>query len=284
MSALTEVTSVYVGYYRDEATLVLPYSFDEGTEGTTTGGNVQHYGPHGLAAWIRTSARPYRWDEDQGALIRRGASFGDSAPTADALVVPLLALENTRVIGLMAFLSSRGDAFTEDLVPVAEWIAQALCVAGARDEEEVEHLDLYALYPELNSQTASGSADILIQAEEHLRALRDGLQEVVLSLRSEHTGDALKQAVQVLDSCERSITDLAQSYATGPAEVTDPLSPLTDREREIALLISEEGLTNAAIAERLVISERTVKGHVGAVLRKLEVQQRSGIAWVLKTQ
>ena len=42
-----------------------------------------------------------------------------------------------------------------------------------------------------------------------------------------------------------------------------------------------EGLTNPQIAERLVISVRTVQGHVENILRKLGVSSRSLIAsWV----
>ena len=55
---------------------------------------------------------------------------------------------------------------------------------------------------------------------------------------------------------------------------------LTDRERQVAVLVAE-GLTNRAIAERLVVSTRTVDGHVAAVLAKLGFATRAQIAgWV----
>ena len=55
---------------------------------------------------------------------------------------------------------------------------------------------------------------------------------------------------------------------------------LTARELEVAQLVAE-GLTNAAIARRLFLSERTVAVHVGSILTKLEFASRAQIArWV----
>lgn len=48
------------------------------------------------------------------------------------------------------------------------------------------------------------------------------------------------------------------------------LDALSDREREVLGLMAE-GLTNAAVARRLVLTERTVEGHVRAVLAKLDL-------------
>ncbi len=55
-----------------------------------------------------------------------------------------------------------------------------------------------------------------------------------------------------------------------PNRQPDPMSSLSDREREVLGLMAE-GLTNTAIARRLVLSERTVEGHVRSVLLKLRL-------------
>jgi DNA-binding NarL/FixJ family response regulator len=50
------------------------------------------------------------------------------------------------------------------------------------------------------------------------------------------------------------------------------LATLTDREREVLELMAE-GLTNSGIAQKLVLSQRTVEAHVGHVLEKLGIPE-----------
>jgi DNA-binding NarL/FixJ family response regulator len=55
-----------------------------------------------------------------------------------------------------------------------------------------------------------------------------------------------------------------------PPSYEDALAELTPREREVLTLMAE-GRTNAAIAKRLWLTERTVETHVRSILGKLDL-------------
>jgi DNA-binding NarL/FixJ family response regulator len=56
-----------------------------------------------------------------------------------------------------------------------------------------------------------------------------------------------------------------------------PLELLTDRERQVALLVAE-GLPNKQIADQLGVKERTVKAHLTAIFRKTGFKDRTSLA------
>lgn len=70
---------------------------------------------------------------------------------------------------------------------------------------------------------------------------------------------------------------MLHEFAGGGRSAGDPLVELSPREREVLALLSD-GMRNREIAERLVVSETTVKTHVRHILEKLHLRNRSEAA------
>lgn len=62
-----------------------------------------------------------------------------------------------------------------------------------------------------------------------------------------------------------------------PRDTINVFHELSGREMEVLKLIAE-GLSNADMAEKLVLSEKTVKGHVSNILSKLHLADRTQAA------
>ncbi len=99
--------------------------------------------------------------------------------------------------------------------------------------------------------------------------LKDAPRERLLEgIRVVHSGEALLSP----SITRRLIEDFAAR--TDPVEPpTALLGQLTPREREVLVLVAR-GLSNAEIAERLVVTEATVKSHVRSILMKFGLRDR----------
>lgn len=96
-----------------------------------------------------------------------------------------------------------------------------------------------------------------------------GLDELTEAVRKAARGEATLHphvAARLVQELHGSAQEAVSLYKT-----------LSEREREVLRLIAE-GLSNAQIAEKLVISERTVKSHVNNILSKLHVVDRTQAA------
>jgi two-component system, NarL family, response regulator LiaR len=93
-------------------------------------------------------------------------------------------------------------------------------------------------------------------------------QQLVEAIRAVHGGEMLLHPAVT--------ARLMEDVADGGSAASEPAS-LTPREREVAELIAR-GRSNKLIALELGIAEKTVKAHVGAILRKLDLTDRTQVA------
>jgi NarL family two-component system response regulator LiaR len=96
------------------------------------------------------------------------------------------------------------------------------------------------------------------------------------------SGEALADAVRKAARGEAVLHPkvarrLVESLHTRQRREQDPVGSLSQREHEVLVLIAE-GLSNAEIAARLTIGEKTVKSHVSNILGKLHVEDRTQAA------
>lgn len=76
---------------------------------------------------------------------------------------------------------------------------------------------------------------------------------------------------------------LGEFARNGSGIVKPPVSVLTDREQDVLVLLTEGVTSNKELAERLFISENTVKYHLRHILQKLHVNNRAQvIAYALR--
>jgi two-component system nitrate/nitrite response regulator NarL len=108
--------------------------------------------------------------------------------------------------------------------------------------------------------------------------MRAGARGYMLRLA---TGKELVQAVRIVDAGQRYLTpslayDLlvrVEEHRQSERSRSDPAAVLTPRERDV-LTVLVEGRSNKEIGNRLDLSEKTIKHHVGNILQKLRARNR----------
>ncbi|MEU9673154.1 MULTISPECIES: response regulator [Streptomyces] len=114
-------------------------------------------------------------------------------------------------------------------------------------------------------------------------ALRAGASGFLLK---DASADELAHAVRVVASgdallspniTKRLIVEFSRTAGAPRAPLKERVGDLTERETEVLTLIAG-GLSNAEIARQLIVAEQTVKTHVGRILVKLGLRDRTQAA------
>ena len=178
---------------------------------------------------------------------RVSAMLGRPEPCLELLGSPKDAMAALRYADAAIVAAAQGDSKT-----AASLIAEGLQIAEEQEQGGQKAMIL------------TTQAELLLRSENPLRAgslfrtARDIFEQHDMRLQ-------LWRAQAGIARAEAALTEQAE-----------PLARLTTREREVASFIAE-GLPNKKVAERLVLSHRTVENHIRNILKKLDIESRQDI-------
>ena len=108
-------------------------------------------------------------------------------------------------------------------------------------------------------------------------AMRAGARGYILKgAEGEETLRAIRAVANGEAIFSPAIAERMMQFLTQPRDLEQDIAfpELTPREREVLALVAN-GLTNAAIAQRLVLSPKTIRNHVSTIFSKLQVADRA---------
>ncbi|MFZ4895640.1 response regulator [Plantibacter sp. Mn2098] len=201
---------------------------------------------------------------DDQQLIRLG--FGLVLGAEDDLEVIGEAASGEEAVRLAAEL--RPDVILMDVrMPGLDGIGATQRIVAEQPDSRIIILTTFDLDEYAFAALRAGASGFL---------LKDAVPaELTSAIRSVHSGDAAVSSRVTKRMLELFADELPADTdaTTADADQNSELDELTPRERDI-LIAMAEGLSNAEIAAHFVLSESTVKTHVGRVLMKLQLRDR----------
>ncbi|WP_433727498.1 response regulator [Actinoplanes sp. CA-051413] len=194
---------------------------------------------------------------DDQALVRAGFRMILSGHGIDVVAE---ATDGTEAVD--AVRRTRPDVVLMDIrMPELDGLeATRRILIGAADEPRVIMLTTFDLDQYVYAALSAGASGFL---------LKDVSPEyLVAAVRLVRSGDAL-----LAPAITRRLVERFARRDTDTPAIHRDLSALTVRELEVLRLLAE-GLSNAELAERLHLSEATVKSHVARILAKLGLRDR----------
>ncbi|MEU4745589.1 response regulator transcription factor [Actinosynnema sp. NPDC023658] len=195
-----------------------------------------------------------------GAESGEGDGEPDQGRTADGIDVVGEATNGVEAVE--AVRRTRPDVVLMDIrMPELDGLeATRRILTGADGEPRVIILTTFDLDHYVYAALSAGASGFLLKdvTPEHL----------VASVRMVRSGDAL-----LAPAITRRLVERFADRAPGTAALHRDLAALTPRELEVLQLLAR-GLSNAELADRLHLSEATVKTHVARILAKLGLRDR----------
>jgi DNA-binding NarL/FixJ family response regulator len=160
----------------------------------------------------------------------------------------------------------RPDVVVMDVrMPVLDGVAATRRIVAAGVPSRVVVLTTFDLDEYAFAALQAGASGFLLKNTEPA--------ELVAAIRTVARGDAV-----VAPRVTRRLLETFAAQLPSADRAADPrLARLTDREREVLVQVAT-GRSNAEIAAELTLSELTVKTHVGRILTKLELRDRTQAA------
>ncbi|MEU9416246.1 response regulator transcription factor [Streptomyces sp. NPDC051000] len=199
---------------------------------------------------------------DDQMMVREGFSVLLNA--MEGIEVVGEAVDGRQAIAQVAAL--RPDVVLMDIrMPEMNGLEATRRIVAADTDAKVLVLTTFDLDEYVYQALRAGASGFLLK-DASARQLADGVRVV-----------AAGEALLAPSVTKRLIVEFSK-LAEAP-RLSDPagVAQLTERETEVLVLIAQ-GLTNAEIADRLVVAESTIKTHVSRILVKLGLRDRTQAA------